>query len=271
MATSKRKFQTKMVIKVSWNLAVLFLIFNPFPTFSQTPGTPPSKVTFAQVAASTKNYFRDTAELPLLQTVEFSATDPSGRTLKHKTGSVKYLFNGYNPRSQKAGGTVTASVGLFGDKTLLYDATTSTVALYYPISILVDANNLKNSTAIGPATGSQGGWIARVPPFSAHCGPMAVVKHLFALKNMCGSSEFHFGKDDLSLRHYSFEAAGSPAPADLKPFGKCTILHFHIDADFQKILLTGDPKSFVIPKQVVTILATDKGTIFIKSQFAPKK
>jgi hypothetical protein len=52
--------------------------------------------------------------------------------------------------------------------------------------------------------------------------------------------------------------------------GPVTILHFHSEADFQNVLLPGDPKPFLVPKLVTVTVDTDKGKLVMSSGYALK-
>jgi hypothetical protein len=54
-------------------------------------------------------------------------------------------------------------------------------------------------------------------------------------------------------------------------FGAATILRYHVDADFQKVLLPGDPKPFLVPKLVTVTVDTDKGKIVMNSEYKLRK
>ena len=92
-----------------------------------------------------------------------------------------------------------------------------------------------------------------------------------APEQLCGSSALQVKKSDLSLVHFSFQAAGLPVATVVKPFGKCQLLSYRVEAEYQQVFLPGDPKPFLVPKRVETKVETDKGRLVMTSQFVPRK
>src|SRR5262249_39868623 len=61
-----------------------------------------TEISFERVTRASKEYLRDSAELPMRITVDFSATDSTGKVRKHRNGKFDYDFHGFNPRSSNA-------------------------------------------------------------------------------------------------------------------------------------------------------------------------
>jgi hypothetical protein len=75
----------------------------------------------------------------------------------------------------------------------------------------------------------------------------------------------------LTLQHFSFEAGGLPMATEVKPFGKCQLRRYHVEEEFQKTFIAGDPKLFLVPKSIEVTVETDKGTVVLTSQLTARK
>src|SRR5689334_12586196 len=80
---------------------LLIALLLALPAIGQQPA-PPTEISFERVTRASKESLRDSAELPMRITTEFSAADLTGRVLKHRKGRFDYDFHGFNPRSSNA-------------------------------------------------------------------------------------------------------------------------------------------------------------------------
>jgi hypothetical protein len=72
------------------------------------------------------------------------------------------------------------------------------------------------------------------------------------------------------FQHFSFDSAGHPAAAKVAYLGDVQVLAFRAGVDFQKGLLPGDPNPFLWPKETMTAVTTNKGSITIANRYSPK-
>jgi len=79
----------------------------------------------------------------------------------------------------------------------------------------------------------------------------------------------------LSARSVLFKATlnhnGLPLPGNVDYLDEANITGYHVDMDFQKVTLPGDPKPFVVPRHVTVTVITDKGKLLMSGEFALKK
>lgn len=222
-----------------------------------------NELTLGQVAKASKVYFRDSAELPLLMNVEMTITDQSGRIRKHKTGKVNYDFQGYNSRSERA------HLNLKGSRAVLKAAASISISSLAP-AILLGPEAEQSFTFRTLEPRSPDLVLANMAPVPA-CDPFEWWADFYTSKSLCGSFEIQLQKNDLELKHVTFHASGLPASAVVDVLGPVTILRFHSEADFQKVLIAGDPKPFLVPRLVTVTVDTDKGKIVMSSEYVLRK
>jgi hypothetical protein len=221
------------------------------------------ELTFEQVAKASKTYFRDSAEFPLRISVEMTATDLSGRVRKHKTGKFKYDFHGYNQRSGNATGT------LYGPKGMSKPARGIAISSLAPMALLsLDVEKDYTFTLAEPV--EPGLLSARLAPIP-DCPTFQWLADAYGPKSLCGSFQIQMQADDLALKHLVFDAVGLPVSANIDFLGPATLSSYHVEAEFQKVFLPGDPKPFLVPKLIVVTVETDKGKLVMSSNYAPRK
>jgi hypothetical protein len=240
---------------------------------SETLTPAPSALTFSQVATAAKTYLRDSAEFPLSMQVSMMAVDGSGRTIKKDRAKGRYDFHGYNMRSEHASGSMQVQTeGFFhSPRGMLPTVWNSFVASILPAHAL--ATKAEEKYAFEAAGSAAGGQLvtAIMIPLSGTCSEFK-----WSIKNgvperFCGTSKLELQKDDLSLQHLSFDSSGLPLATEVKPFGRCQLLRYHAEVEFQKVMLPDDPKPFLVPKHVEVTVETDKGQLIMTSDFAPRK
>ena len=236
---------------------------------SQTTTTP--TLTVAELANAAKIYLRDSAEFPLDMHLTMSAVSTSGRVIKADTAEGRYDFHGYNPRSEHGAASFRVTTkGMFHSaKPMVAPARNSFLAAILPNTVLFKSAADRYSLEMVPSPNPLL-LTARVLPHSP-CTEFKWAGEYNAPETICGSSEFQLQKDDLSLRHFSFEAGALPVLADVKPFGKCQLRRYHLEADFQRVTLPNDPKPFLVPAHVDVTVETDKGRLRMTTDFEPHK
>ena len=221
------------------------------------------EVTFAQVAKATKIYFRDSAEFPLLMNVELTLTDTSGRVRKHKTGKFKYNFHGYNSRSAKA------SLNVRGPKPLIKAAAALALSSLTAIAVLTpDAEKVFVVTLAAPA---ESGIISVQMVSVSPCGVTRWVDQLSSPEQPCGPLNLQLKKDDVSLQRFTFDQTKVPLAANIDSVGAVTISSYHVEDEFQKVMISGDPNPFLVPKTFTITMETDKGKIILRADYSVKK
>jgi hypothetical protein len=78
-------------------------------------------------------------------------------------------------------------------------------------------------------------------------------------------------KDDLSVRSFVWHTNGLPLQTKVDSLGEANITAYHVEIEFQKATLPGDPKPFVVPHHVTVTVITDKGRLQMAGEFALKQ
>jgi hypothetical protein len=221
------------------------------------------EITFSQVAKATKIYFRDSAEFPMRMNVELTLTDTSGRVRKHKTGKFDYDFHGYNPRSANA------SLNVHGPKPLIKVAAGIALSSLAAIEVLTpDAEKIFVVTLAVPA---ESGMISVQMVSVSPCGVTRWLDQLSSPEQPCGPLNLQLKKDDVSLQSFTFDQTRVPLPANIDSVGAVTISAYHVEDEFQKVTIAGDPNPFLVPKTFTVTMETDKGRIVLRAEYSVKK
>jgi len=267
-------------------LRLLITLLLVLPASSQQPA-PPTEISFERVIRASKESLRDTAELPMRITTEFSATDLTGRVLKHRKGRFDYDFHGFNPRSSNATMNLHA-LGLTrsGYKEALTTAVAATLAAVLvapgaerrfkmkvidsPQPDIFAAEFLPEEDSFGTVLVEGSG--AEKSGSEEKCQTSEWMRKAYLFGTICpGRLHVQMQKDDLSIKAFAFDVAGLPLPGNVDYLGEANITGYHADMDFQKVTLPGDPKPFVVPKHVTVTVITDKGKLLMSGEFALKK
>jgi hypothetical protein len=227
-------------------------------------------VTFAQLAKAAKVYLRDSAEFPLSTKVEVTFTDLAGHVRNHKTGTYKYNFHGYNARSSTARIRLDASWRTALSGNTLRRAAIATSIAPILLGILLEPDTEQRTTLM-QSPGASSGLVAVTMKPIADCPLFQWQNERYASRSFCGSYELQVANDDFVLKHFAFDAALLPAPADMDVLGSATISRYHSEAEFQKVFLPGDLKPFLVPKRVTVTVETDKGRLVMASDYTLRK
>lgn len=229
-------------------------------------------LTLDDLVSAAKYYFRDSAELPMLQQTTVSFTEASGKARKPQVQSVDYLFHGYS-RQNKTGNVTTHGhesmwAALRGSRTFKAAINSGFIAVMPGILLYSDTSKFNFET--GPSGKAGAKPAAKLSPRDG-CPPfeMKQNKDEYLPDGLCGTSNFQLD-DDLRLEKFTFEAANLPAEIDVAPFGKCTLTRYHAEVEFQAATVAGDKDPFQVPKLVTTTLETSKGRVVISSNYRPK-
>ncbi|HEY7404348.1 MAG TPA: hypothetical protein VIB39_12555 [Candidatus Angelobacter sp.] len=251
---------------------------------------PATEISFERVTRASKESLRDSAELPMVLTTEFSAVDLGGRVREHRTGKFDYDFHGYNPRSNNG------LLNLLGPKTSVKEASTAAAVTMLP-SILV-APGVEQRLTMKMLESPQPGMVVAefVPeknnqamsyevrvdkekPASEEkagsndsCQSVGWMRKAYLFTNLCLTrAQVQLQKGDLAVTSFAWDTGGLPVQAKIDFLGKANITGYHVDIDFQKATLPGDPKPFVVPRHVTVTVITDKGKLQMAGDFALKK
>jgi hypothetical protein len=239
---------------------------------AQPPAQPAAILTADQLKAAGKRYFRDTAELPMLQTMQFSAFDPSGHTRKTGKLTMEYLFKGYNPRTESGNARVSGHVSMWsvmrGNKMVKISLNSAN----WTMQAGIVARDFNGSTFEARTLADQDGWaLAKLVP-KGPCSSVVMKKNAeYYLPDgeFCASSEFQLDHD-LRFQKSSYEVLGLPAAVKIDPFGECTLMRYYAEVEFQIFTMPGEKEPFLLPQRVTTTLETNKGKVVIASVYAPK-
>jgi len=243
---------------------LLFALLLTVPAMAQQP-TVSTEISFERIARASKEFLRDSAELPMHITMDFSATDLTGRVLKHRKGEFDYDFHGFNPRSNNA------KTNLRGSPKSGFKEAASTAFVATLPALLVDSgveHDVKMKVIDSPKPDI---FAAEFVPEET-CQTLEWTRDAYLFKNVCtGRMQVQLQRDDLSIKAFAFDAGGLPVQGKVDYLGEASITGFHVDIDFQKATLPGDPKPFVVPWHVTVTVVTDKGKLVMAGEFALKK
>ncbi len=224
---------------------------------------PSQELTFERVAKSGKEYLRDSAEFPLRMTIDFSAIDSSGRVVKHRNGKFDYDFHGYNSRSGES------NTRLRGPKSERKEALSTALLVTLPSLLLF--SNMEEKFRLQPVDSPAPDTLMAnfVPVKECDFSPWST--ELYLTERICGSARVQLYKDDSSMKTFAFDFGGLPVQGKVDYLGQATINRFHVDTEFQKLMLPGDSKPFLVPRHIVLTVETNKGKLIMTSEFELKK
>ncbi|HEX7285016.1 MAG TPA: hypothetical protein VF532_02480 [Candidatus Angelobacter sp.] len=263
---------TRISISLAFMLFAIAGVRAQTTPVSETRTPAPETLTLTQLAAAAKTYVRDSAEFPLKMQLSMVAMNSSGQTIKRDHATGNYDFHGYNPRAETGNAHMSVQTdGIFHSaKGMLPTAWNSAMAGLLPFMVLSKNVEEQYSLKMADFPGNNL-LLAVLTPLPGPCPGLKWSAKNNIPESYCGPSKFGLVKEDLSLQEFSFEASGLPLSAEVKPFGRCEILRYHSEVEFQKVTLPDDPKPFVVPKHVEVTVETDKGKLIMISDFAPRK
>ena len=244
---------------------LLFALLLTLPAMAQQPTVAP-EISFEQVARASKEYLRDSAELPMHLTMDFSATDLTGRVLKHRKREFDYDFHGFNPRSNHAKTSLRYST-----KSGFKEARSTALVATLPSLLVISGveHDVKMKVIDSPQPDI---FVAELVPREEKCQPLEWARDAYLFKDICtGRVRLQLQRGDLSIKAFAFDAGGLPVQGKVDYLGEASITGFHVDIDFQKATLPGDPKPFVVPWHVTVTVVTDRGKLVMAGEFALKK
>ena len=196
-------------------------------------------------------------------TFTLSATNAAGRVVKSRHGAVDYDFHGYNSRSGK--GNATLRGWRSRNKAVGTVAGASTIT-----SMMLLAPEAEQAFRMQVVDSPDHETIVADFAAISECHPIWA-NEVDLPAEMCGNFKAQLRKDDLSMKSVTFDIAGMPIQGNVDYLGQATIKRDYVVIDFQKVMLPGDPKPFVVPSRVTCSLETDKGKVLISGDFTLKK
>jgi hypothetical protein len=271
----------------------LIALLLALPAIGQQPPTA-TEISFESVTGVSRESLRDSAELPMRVTADFSATDLSGRVQKHRTGKFDYNFHGFNPRSSKGTLDLHGSRFVIGSKFGIKEAGTAAAVAMLPSVLVASGVERRFTTKVIDSSQPDTLAVEFVPEESGvgaayevstekvvpeeksgpreKCQTFGWMRKAYLFKNIClGRVQVQLQKDDLFVKSFASDTDGLPLQATVDYLGEANITGYHVDMDFQKATLPGDPKPFVVPQHVTVTVITDKGKLVMAGEFALKK
>lgn len=225
-----------------------------------------------QLISAAKLYFRDTAEFPMVEKMEFSAFDVVGTLRKRATISVDYVFQGYSPRNTTATASIRGNISVWavlgGAKTLKASLNGAAMTLIAGSVVSLDVS--RYAFEAEDRVAQEGIIIAKLVP-KEDCPPfvMSNLPEAYVPDRTCGTMQYQLNSS-LHFQKFIYEASGLPVKMRIRPFGESTLQRYRAEVDFQTVVLPGETQPFLVPRQVITELQTSKGRIRISSVYEPK-
>jgi hypothetical protein len=238
------------------------------PGYGQTSPARPAGLDAGRVTALAKMYFRDSAELPMDVAVTTVVTDARGKLKRRSQSSVRFVFRGYNQEAGKF--SFRSNSGWFNTRALR-ESLSGDLAVFAAAMRLAPAKDWSPHLEIQQP--AQPGEPFLVSAKDGECPEFKLLRNWVFPEKLCISAQFRLAGDpanDLVFQHFSFDVTNLPATAKVADFGDVQVLSFHSEGDFQKASLPGEAQPYLLPKQVVTSVATSKGKMVITNQYAPR-
>jgi hypothetical protein len=237
----------------------------------EKPAGTSRNLTLDQLVSAARYYFRDSAELPLLQVATISIINASGKASRPRTQSIDYLFHGYSKKQSAGNATMHTRQSMWatfrGSKTLKAAFNSDILTMTPGILLYSDTSGLAFETN---RTADDSSFTARFLPKEGCSGfVMKENKDFYFPDHYCGEYRFVLN-DDLRFEKYSLDVTSLPAEIDVAPFGKCTLTRYHGEVEFQTVVLAGEKDPFLVPRLATATLQTSKGTVVISSRYEPK-
>jgi len=236
---------------------ILALLICPMAGQGQATDLTPERIT-----TLAKKYFRDSAELPMKVAVTTVVEDSSGKEKRRANSTVLFVFKGYN---LEAGSFKLRGNSGWTNTWALRDSLTGHLAAYIAAGFLAPKKDEPSHIEIaGPFL---------ITARREHCPAFELIGKVLYPKKTCGSVQFRLIDDangGLTFDHFTLDIANLPATARITYLGNVEVSSFHVEEDFQKAYLPGDPQPFLLPKQVVTTVTTNKGTVTMTNLYNAK-
>ena len=212
-----------------------------------------------------KNFFRDSAELPMEVSVTTVVKGPSGKTKRNKQATIHMLFHGY---AQSGHFQVSSRAGIM-DRSAMFESMSGDFAAFAAGSLLIKRRDSATfSVEAGPPL------LLRID--DRECPEFKVISEKFLfppIESFCGAATYTLNEDatgGITFQHFHFAAANLPASVQTAELGPAKILTFTVDEDFQSWNMPGETTPFLLPKNVQISVTSDKGTIEFRNAYTPK-
>ncbi len=224
----------------------------------------------SQLVKAAKLYFRDTAELPMVQVTTVNVTAAAGKAHKPITITAEYLFHGYSKNNNIANATFRTKVSMWAALRGERNAKMSMNGIFFTMMPGLQIYSEADGYALEEGTGAQKIQRIKMSPIkSCPIFSLMQISESYLPEHPCGEMDFDLDKDS-KLQKFMFDSAGLPGQLQLYPFGKCTLLRYHAEVTFQSVTLPDETAPFLVPSQVTTTVETSKGSIVLVSKYQPK-
>ena len=216
-----------------------------------------------KIAAVSKLFLRDSAELPMDVAVTTVVTDAKGKEKRRAQSTVHFLFHGYNLKTERF--SFSARSGWFSTRAL-HDSMIGDWAVFQAIGMLAPA---RDHVQLDVRTDPAG------PGFAIHganigCHEFVMDEHWLIPRKSCPEVSLHSAVDEkggATLDRFTMEVGPLPVPAKIGYLGDVQVNKLHIEGEIQKTYLPNDSSPFLIPRKVVTTFTTDTGSIVITNEY----
>jgi hypothetical protein len=233
-------------------------------------GEPMVSISRGQLVKAAKIYFRDSAELPMMQVTTLTVTDAAGKTRKPRTMTGEYLFHGYSKNKNAANATFRTKVSMWAALRGAKMAKSSMNGIFFTmmpgLQIYSETDDYTFEDDAGPQDSPR---VKLLPAKPCPVFSLTQISESYLPEHACGEMDFDLDKDS-KLQKFTFKSAGLPAQLKLYPFGGCTLLGYRSEVTFQSVSLAEGKTPFLVPAQVTTTATTSKGTVVIVSKYQPK-
>lgn len=209
-------------------------------------------------AAAAKSYLRDTTELPLRVATTTQEYDAAGKLRKTRRDTHRFSIVQARPDEYKARTNVGAGTLVFHHGSMMDQVYTDMVAVVAGMLLRADIRHRLDLEVSRPG---------EHPEFLVYfhsaptCAAFEMKDRHVDLSRWCGSGEYAIDPAGYFLRHFTFEAVGSPV-IDGKTFRA-----YRVEETFQSVTAPGVAKPFIVPKTITATYETEKGKTVLTSDF----
>jgi len=230
------------------------LLFALAPVWAAEP-------TVHQITALAKEYFRDSAEVPMTVAVTTVVTDNAGKVKHRGESAVRMVFHGYNQSSGKF--SLRANSGWFNIGALR-DSMSGDITTFMAAAMIAP---YKEQTRKVEIAGNS------VLVSDAECPLIELSPRWPVPKQFCGTGKFLLTESEggLMFDKFSFDSGGRAGPAKVTHFGEVQCRAFHADVEFQKAFLPGDPRPYLWPKQTTITVTTNHGKLTVTNRYSARQ
>jgi hypothetical protein len=222
-----------------------------------------------QITALSKTFLRDSAELPMDVLVKTVVTDAKGKKKRDAQSNVQFVFSGYNAATEKYSFRSTAG---FMSLRILHDSIAGNFAAINAFSRLTPHGSNPAEMTIEP--GEPGGAFIIRSKAAADCHGFSMPAKFLYGEHYCYTTVFRVTRDaagKLAIQDFAVDIEQFPAPGKVRYLGEVQVRKIHSAGEVQEARMGDDPRPFLIPKRVTTIIETDKGAVVVTNDYTLHK